>query len=1658
MLVGEADLLGGVGGAVTMREVTKGSEAVGDSLHMSMMAPVQCSTSQVASGECGASASKVIYEIDTNPKFKADPIFVTDDLDYTVQIVRIGSPSLEEGVFESQSVSGIFQLAYEGATTPLLNAHASAVEMKHALESLEGVETVTVSRNFGFTKIDGVAVDGTYGYAGLKCSAGYTCDFYTNGMQPNDLVMVSGEWYRIASTYVDGESYLPLAKVSDSSIQINFKTATVKNAELYGWSKGYEWTVTFHKVSGSVAISPLTSPAHTLLPTDTSVAIRVEDCDDCLYVSGLTPFTQYYVRARTFNDFGASSTQRMSLQCPCRFLASRRMSQFRWCQAKSSKSFSPPTMPSGSIAQYTVQWDYDYTFKNAETSVASCSTTGYGSCEVDGSAISLTPPYAYKINHLTAGKEYYIRVAARNAVPVQSVDPTGEIVDNTNWCSTVDGVPANQVPNMPGDVSLIISARSRLMVTIEPPARDGGKNITSYVVEYDTDSSFGSSAYITSTLSATVLDNLYVGGPLVTYIEDLTPGYSYYVRVSAVNQIGSSLPSYAATPVAPMGSPDEPSLVTVDVVEVQDTPITEMTVMWDAPKNTTGNGGSAVDGYLVEWWTAAVVEEVQEVRLYWTTLVNNSQFKVLFGPTYGMNSGVSTANMPYSVADYNLRYELMNIGQMQGAKYDADGYVIGDVSVARSSIHNQNGYAWTVTFNDVDGLNQGDQQMLTATFSNDKFDVDAEIDVVELTRGQRSHGNSEVQVVRIAGTGKTGNANNTGLPVNGFFRLGFYGSSYSQYLPADCSASLMEDALELLSTVGQVTVTRSEIDANELHKKYRRQWTYEWRVTFDTNVGNLPAIIGDGTYLYTSNGNAELEILDGDNVVVEETGIKAYDTVVGESPVEYGSQLVGPDDRSFTIPDLTPGTEYFVYVSTKNAFGYSPRTSSLPTSLAPPKQVPGLPNDVTVTVNDGSADSLVVSYTPPDSDGGDKIIRYRVELDPTDTFDAPVVQQDIECSTNNKRTVWEIKTEGSRRNEIHGFDYPENALVYSDLEWSWFKLKLSVNDQDYVTDEIPYDAVAMQADEVGIKKKVGSLQLEFDNYGMHAKDGNATVASGALKGVLFQGDRVMLSNSNNPDDIYTVKKIEYGANQYSKTGLNFKEASPRLDRVSFVENVNVTSAYGQVYRVHGGRGVSGMSRIYCEKGDLAGGCDPTFSGSMQAKLETISDAISSGVNVIRTGPSDENGYTWRVTFLDDSPADPYDYAISLETNNLKGNASSWVGGLITDNKIQGYTKQPRVTITQLKEGEVYDACTGSQVVPSTGGLVTGTEYFARVVAINAQGYGETQAALSSQAPIVSPGKPTSVALSVVSSDSLQIVFNAPTDDGGDDITAYLVEWSTSSTFTEVDSSLVTYLDGGAPFYKTISGLTAGVSYYVRVSAYNSQGYGTSAASTPTNYNPMEEPGAPTNVALGVTSDSMITVSFDEPTDNGGDDIISYYVEWDTSSTFNSLTRSPDKGTATVDATEHNSYTITTLTENTVYFVRVSAINDMGTGTSQTTSPASNFPTKQVPGKPHTIEVASGGTSGEIDIQWQYPRVPHHEFRARVRPRILTIAQVPWGRHWQRALAATPSKSMKSNTTKMQTSLDRMVDCRLPTVRRSPSRASRPGGFITSVCSLATALR
>jgi hypothetical protein len=120
---------------------------------------------------------------------------------------------------------------------------------------------------------------------------------------------------------------------------------------------------------------------------------------------------------------------------------------------------------------------------------------------------------------------------------------------------------------------------------------------------------------------------------------------------------------------------------------------------------------------------------------------------------------------------------------------------------------------------------------------------------------------------------------------------------------------------------------------------------------------------------------------------------------------------------------------------------------------------------------------------------------------------------------------------------------------------------------------------------------------------------------------------------------------------------------------------------------------------------------------------------------------------------------------------------------------------------------------------------------------------------------------------------------------------------------------------------------------VRVSAANSQGYGATTASAPSSLNPNQQSSFPSAVRLAVTSDTMLTVGFDLPADDGGDKITGFRVEWDISLTFNSnLVGSPNKGVVDLDAAVTTSYTITRLTLGPqLYNVRVFARNSAGLG-------------------------------------------------------------------------------------------------------------------------------
>lgn len=167
-----------------------------------------------------------------------------------------------------------------------------------------------------------------------------------------------------------------------------------------------------------------------------------------------------------------------------------------------------------------------------------------------------------------------------------------------------------------------------------------------------------------------------------------------------------------------------------------------------------------------------------------------------------------------------------------------------------------------------------------------------------------------------------------------------------------------------------------------------------------------------------------------------------------------------------------------------------------------------------------------------------------------------------------------------------------------------------------------------------------------------------------------------------------------------------------------------------------------------------------------------------------------------------------------------------------------------------------------------------TEYTIRVSAVNAVGTG-SPSATQTATPVAptAPDAPTNLLLTVGDSE-IEAAWDAPLDDGGSPITDYIIEYSDDG-----GSSWSTFADGtGIGTTATITGLTNGTEYTVRVSAVNAIGTGV-ASSTAT-----ATPVAGTDVFLlagqsNATARAAFDGGADYPTDgtvlqwgrNGADD-------------------------------------------------------------------------------------------------------------------------------------------------------------------------------------------
>jgi uncharacterized protein (TIGR02145 family) len=231
-----------------------------------------------------------------------------------------------------------------------------------------------------------------------------------------------------------------------------------------------------------------------------------------------------------------------------------------------------------------------------------------------------------------------------------------------------------------------------------------------------------------------------------------------------------------------------------------------------------------------------------------------------------------------------------------------------------------------------------------------------------------------------------------------------------------------------------------------------------------------------------------------------------------------------------------------------------------------------------------------------------------------------------------------------------------------------------------------------------------------------------------------------------------------------------------------------------------------------------------------------------------------------------------------------------------------------------------DGAGSAAFVSTLTGLTSGATYYYRAYAINSVGtaYGDelTFTTIAIVAPILTTTATTSITLtSAVSGGNIST-------DGGGAITAKGVCWATTTGPT-ISANKTTDGTGAGIFTSNITGLTPGVTYYVRAYATNSAGtaYGNELQFVTS---PVVVPTITTNAVTGITLTSA--VSGGNITSNGGGTVTVSGICWAT-------TTGPTTGNfKTTDGTLSGSFSsnLTGLTAATIYYVRAYATNNAGT--------------------------------------------------------------------------------------------------------------------------------
>jgi titin len=304
-----------------------------------------------------------------------------------------------------------------------------------------------------------------------------------------------------------------------------------------------------------------------------------------------------------------------------------------------------------------------------------------------------------------------------------------------------------------------------------------------------------------------------------------------------------------------------------------------------------------------------------------------------------------------------------------------------------------------------------------------------------------------------------------------------------------------------------------------------------------------------------------------------------------------------------------------------------------------------------------------------------------------------------------------------------------------------------------------------------------------------------------------------------------------------------------------------------------------------------------------------------------------------------------------------------------------YTLQYRI----LGSGSSFTPVTGILPTPTPphcliGNLNPSTTYEIQVASVNPAGQGSYSSSVIGSTD-TTPDNPTITIPGVHGNQQVTISWTAPSNDGGTQITGYLVEFKLDSlivppgSWTQIltGSTALTYIVGPSSS-PTPYPLTNGTLYDFRVSAVNAVGVG--SHSNIIEVTPSTIPIDPVIIPSVICDNQQVLVKWYPPVDDGGAPISSYFLRYTTDLTA-PVTWSPTLPYSVpvpTPPTPTMSFIVPGLINGTPYYFQVAAVNLNGTGPYSASSTATPSITPQPPIPINTTAV----TSTSIAVSWTTP--------------------------------------------------------------------------------------